>query len=208
MSNTLIKYKIQINVQYNGDEGSDIYIGISSHDDYLDRGFKKKSNIFYAFKSSRRKKSNCTIHANYGKEYGMYDVVTLLLNLKNGTIEFEVNEVSQGIAFDNIQKGDDIKYKFVVSLWNNKDSLTVIDGLFVGFIDGFIDGLFVGFFVGDIVGAVVGFVVGDIVGFFVGDIVGYFVIGFVLGFNDGDEVGDKLIGSCVGDGVGDGVGDE
>ena len=54
------------------------------------------------------------------KRYGasfMKDKVSINLDLKKKEIRFLVNDQDQGIAYQNIKTGEDIKYRLVVSLY-------------------------------------------------------------------------------------------
>ena len=49
------------------------------------------------------------------------------LDLNNRTIEYFVNHKSHGIAFKNVLKSDSIKYRFVISIYDSGDIVTLIE---------------------------------------------------------------------------------
>ena len=55
---------------------------------------------------------------NYGQgEYYDDNKVNIHLNMKLHQLSFSVDNVDQGIAFDNIKTGKDIEYRLMVSLY-------------------------------------------------------------------------------------------
>ena len=54
----------------------------------------------------------------YGESYYVGDIISIILNTKEKTIEFLKNDVSQGIAFQNIDV-DNKDYSLAVSLWHH-----------------------------------------------------------------------------------------
>lgn len=63
--------------------------------------------------------------------YGMVtrhdeNYITMILDMKVGTIEYIINDVSFGIAFENIKKDESIVYRFTLWLYG-LDKVTLID---------------------------------------------------------------------------------
>ena len=63
----------------------------------------------------------------YDIEWMKEDIVALELNLSKGTVSCYINDECQEIAFDNIQKNEEIKDKLAVVLNDRYDSFTIID---------------------------------------------------------------------------------
>ena len=66
------------------------------------------------------------------KEYGTgisdgNGKISIHLDLKLGQLSFSVNDVNQGIAFENIKKNQDIQYRLVVSLFYVGASVEIIN---------------------------------------------------------------------------------
>ena len=53
----------------------------------------------------------------HGKGYEEGDVILVHLNLKEEQIRISINEEDQGIAYNKIEKGEDIKYRFMVTTY-------------------------------------------------------------------------------------------
>ena len=64
----------------------------------------------------------------YGQKLKIEEIktITIKLNTKLGNVEFYLNDVSQGIAYDNIAKGDDINYKLFVQIYGLNTSVEII----------------------------------------------------------------------------------
>ena len=132
MSNKLITYKIKINHGFNAYQDSDI--GISASDTFIDEDFASSTNIYYAFDADGDKwsvvddVSFCQIYdEEFDDGYKAGDIVTMQLDLFNSTISFYVNDRFKGIAFDDIKKGENIRYKLAVMLAKSGDSCTIIE---------------------------------------------------------------------------------
>ena len=66
----------------------------------------------------------------YGiNEYGykVNDIVSIHLDLHEKTVSFSINNQDQGIAYKNIKKGKDLKYKFVASVLTGGTHVQLID---------------------------------------------------------------------------------
>ena len=51
----------------------------------------------------------------------------MILDLINGTLSFNVNNINQGIAYKNITKNNNIKYRMAVYTYHTGDSMTLIN---------------------------------------------------------------------------------
>ncbi|XP_050815942.1 E3 ubiquitin-protein ligase RNF123 isoform X1 [Gopherus flavomarginatus] len=69
----------------------------------------------YAYDGNRVRKWNVTT-TNYGKSWAAGDIVSCLIDLDEGTIDFCLNGVSLGTAFDNITRGAGMAYFPAISL--------------------------------------------------------------------------------------------
>eukprot|EP01084_Bolivina_argentea_P231139 389864_1 len=132
MYNTLIKYKIKINAVQRGD--SEIGIGIVSNDDKLIGSFVNTKHIYYSYfnhghKLCRDAPEATAISDRYGTIFTKNDTITLILDFKSKvpSLCFEVNDVSQGFVTTNIMQNENIKYKLIVTMWNNGDSVTIVN---------------------------------------------------------------------------------
>ena len=61
------------------------------------------------------------------EKYGKGDKIKIVLNLENVTIKFYKNDIDLGIAYENIQKSKDLKYKLAVYLHWRQDSVSIIN---------------------------------------------------------------------------------
>ena len=55
------------------------------------------------------------------------DVVTLRLDLGRKEIRYLVNDKDQGIAYDDVKTGKDIKYRLFVSIYRDTDSIEILN---------------------------------------------------------------------------------
>ena len=127
ISNKLIKYEVRINRCDPFDSAT--MIGITTDDSNINCAFRQttEKQIFYAFDNDGDKYWHDAVsYRSYGDTFEQGDVVRMELNLSTGTIIYYINDESQGIAFKDIEKGDDIKYKLAVELYNDEDSCTII----------------------------------------------------------------------------------
>ena len=53
----------------------------------------------------------------YGVEFDDGDEITVCLDLKHKQIRFMYNDIDQGIAYENVQVSDDIKYRLCVAIY-------------------------------------------------------------------------------------------
>ena len=62
----------------------------------------------------------------YGRKYMNRDKVSVLLDLKQRIIRFFINDENQGIAYENIQIGNNIRYRMFVSLFFADNSVSIL----------------------------------------------------------------------------------
>ena len=125
-SDKLITYEIKFNTRLDG-----TVIGITNNSKNTEASVfnKDSSHIYYGYDNEGDKYSTDKNEygTEYGREYGKRDIVKMELNLSKRTIEFYVNDECQGIAFDDIKVGDDIKYKLVIEFWVRDGSCKIIN---------------------------------------------------------------------------------
>ena len=126
-SNTNATYEWELRVKEKGSKNS-ITVGITNTnepDEYY--GHKLEQYNHYMYNSSGSKWRHDQDWREYGDQYKKNDKVKMTLNLKNADLRFSVNDVSKGIAFENIEKGDDIKYRMFVSMYGENDSVEILN---------------------------------------------------------------------------------
>ena len=68
----------------------------------------------------------CYENKEYGKDVVNGDIICMELDLKDCNVSFYVNNENQGIAFKNVEIGEDIDYRLIVSLAVNGTSVSII----------------------------------------------------------------------------------
>lgn len=63
---------------------------------------------------------------NYGRRYDADDMVSIILDLNQRQISFAINDEDQGVAYKDIQVGEDIHYRMFVSLYFVHDSVEIV----------------------------------------------------------------------------------
>eukprot|EP01084_Bolivina_argentea_P092763 166872_1 len=112
-------------VEVNGN----IMIGISSTESSTDDTFDvEEDGINYVLCNDGMTYDNET---EAWKEYagtfaGQNDKISICLDLKKGEISFSINDNNQGVAYKDIEQGNDIKYKLFVSLRSIGDSVEIV----------------------------------------------------------------------------------
>ena len=107
-------------------------IGISSNDEF-DKAYTRWRRIgtytgykHYGYNGYVGCITSINGATKYGQEYGKNDVVHVELDLLNKEVTFYKNEVSQGVAFNNIAIGESIKYRLAIQMSDENTSLTLI----------------------------------------------------------------------------------
>ena len=88
------------------------------------------STRFYSYHSKQWVTSHEDPDAcpEYGNRwYRPGDNIDIILNLIERNIKFDLNGVEQGIAFENIECGDDIYYKLAVCIYHKYTELTILE---------------------------------------------------------------------------------
>ena len=133
----VIKWTLRI--LFNEVYGVGIFIGITNNDSFANNAFyddgKIENNIYYAYQNEQQLYSSHKDDGiepgfyvkEYGDEYGKDDIIMMELNLKEATLQYYKNGEPQGIACKNIIKDENIKYKLMVSMFSERDSIQIIN---------------------------------------------------------------------------------
>ena len=112
------------------------HLGITSKDKAVDMNFAYYEEQYtYCIQTSSRKRQNHMAkgivafisEAYEGVSCVDGDIITLILNLSKSELSFEKNGVSAGVAFDDIVRRTDVKYKIAVAMYNKNQSVTITD---------------------------------------------------------------------------------
>ena len=104
-------------------ENDCIYFGITS---------TKSEELFgdghhYAFKNGGEKTKTDEKWKSYGEEIRTGDIVSINLDLKKAQIKLIINGKDQGIAYENVDKSKDIKYRLFVTLLFKNDCVEILN---------------------------------------------------------------------------------
>ena len=103
-----------------------IIVGIASQQTLdADPCVKGEDDYRYCYANCGAKYTNGVKKA-YGKEWSDC-TLSIHLNLKLRQLSFSVNNVNQGIAFENIKKSENIKYRLMVSLFYKESFVEIIN---------------------------------------------------------------------------------
>lgn len=112
-------------------------IGITSTTDCKSSDFsynssKNPDSIYYAISHAgigffNKDNDNATFKGMHRISFETGDTVTFILNLFDKTVSLKVNGSDAVILWEDIKIGNDISYKFAVSLINSEDSVTLLD---------------------------------------------------------------------------------
>ncbi len=110
---------MKIKANFKNYHQSGICIGISSTVNN-NKDFAMFPNGFhYVYLNNGNKYQNNVVGGNwtnYCNSCGVNDKIGILLDLKKDEIKFSINDIDQGIAYKNIKKDKNIKYRLMVSL--------------------------------------------------------------------------------------------
>ena len=122
-------YKWSVKINKSNDNVSGILIGISS-EIYLE----KKSFVSWQYSYIQHGRINTypeendgyTHRKHYGIKFKQGDIITMELDLSKSQIKYYVNNEDQGIAYKNIIRGQDIKYRLAVSLREIDNEIEIV----------------------------------------------------------------------------------
>ena len=136
-NNRIFKWDIQINKMAHGSptrDVSDVMIGVSSKQNVENKKINFHSYIRKALDYAYTDTGQILIvdtpyleWKNYGDTAGKDDIISVELDLNKSQIRFYINDKDQGIAYENIKKGKDISYRFVVAASYKDTELTLIN---------------------------------------------------------------------------------
>ena len=123
MSQMHCKWKFKMNRLY-----GNCYVGISSKK-CLDSPFHYKSspNYCYYMLGWKIKCGQFNDREKYGKKFWDRDYLTMELDMNKKELRYAVNDEDQGVAFDDIECGDDIIYYLAITIEHTGDHLSMID---------------------------------------------------------------------------------
>lgn len=99
-----IQGKYYCEIKLKSDSYKTSMIGVCTKDIDIKGSYSQSCSwLYYAYDGQ---KYNGSTHTSYGSGYVAEDVIGVALDLINRTIEFYKNGVSQGIAYDNLPKGE------------------------------------------------------------------------------------------------------
>eukprot|EP00483_Globobulimina_turgida_P009485 UN09504 len=103
-------------------------IGITADfEETNDEFWRNKTVPNYSFYTDEAVKQCKGSYTEYGQKCGGGDKISVELDLETKTISFYVNDKSQGIAYDNIETGDNIKYKLAYTTYLKEAAITITD---------------------------------------------------------------------------------
>ena len=127
MEEKIHEWKFKINYQYSK---PNIYIGIDDqeHENQCIEtcfGDQYESNN-YSISSDGFMRRNGVLMQHSTKSYETGDEVTMILNLYDKSLSYQINESEMDVMFERVGTGDDIKYKACVHLYVKDESVTLI----------------------------------------------------------------------------------
>eukprot|EP01084_Bolivina_argentea_P087304 157682_1 len=132
-SNSSIKCQWDLKIiQSNIDPNENGFVvGISSIE-VPDQDFEAQNGSHYGYLHDGKifdtsvKESRGINWKQYGTFEGTIDTISIHLNMLKAEIKFVVNDIDQGIAYENIERSKDIKYKLFVSIFE-ADSIEIVN---------------------------------------------------------------------------------
>ena len=76
---------------------------------------------------SKKRKDIFSWWGRYGKASMSGDCISIYLNLDTKELGFKINGEDQGVAFEDIKNGADIKYRLVVWVQSRRDCVEIVD---------------------------------------------------------------------------------
>ena len=128
MNQCIYQWDMKINYVSNN---YDLTIGISSKSrSNEDIATERDGSHTYAYIGDGEKVSSSFVSTNwtkYGTKLKDNDKLTMHLNLKNGQLTYFINDLNQGIAFNNISQGKDITYRLAITLYGTGASVQILN---------------------------------------------------------------------------------
>eukprot|EP01084_Bolivina_argentea_P173912 301254_1 len=121
-SNIIAKWTFSVQ---NDSNVKSMYFGLASNDKIIDEDFCSQDNGPCYEISSAGDKFSHTFPGGYplGSEFGWHSngTITFILDLTNLTFAIQINDEKPKAIFNDIEKGNDIKYKMAVQLCDKND---------------------------------------------------------------------------------------
>ena len=94
-----------------------LVIGISSNHKMTDRAFHRNlKSCNYAYDVFNGQKVSKNKFADYGCKCSRNDKIEMLLNLNKKQLSFRVNDIDQGVAYNDIEQNKNMKYSLSICL--------------------------------------------------------------------------------------------
>lgn len=100
-----------------------VLVGVSSSNVCNQSILMMKSDPYYVIRGAYK---YChTMHGGqeFGTRYHEQDIITIILNLKDASVSFAINDENAEIAFNDIDQMEGLRYKVVVALPNKGDCI-------------------------------------------------------------------------------------
>ena len=107
-----------------------ILIGISSTYDVDKRFFVSNDGYNYCYYSNGEKVSHSN-HNDYSQPFGENDIITMILDCNLKQLSFHKNDDDLGVAYDNIECGEDIKYKMAMYIYYKNVEVELLEFKFL-----------------------------------------------------------------------------
>lgn len=122
MSDMKYKWSFQINKS----ENSHVVIGIIDSKKNINDNDYPVFGVYLITDNDIMKSDGVRCFTGTGARYTNNDIFSLILDLQNMKVDICINDKEQDIAFDNITKGIDIKYRLFVALLQHSESVEII----------------------------------------------------------------------------------
>ena len=126
-------YKWSLRIDRKSDSG-DIMIGIATNHNEFHRSFTSNTgDPHFAYLASSGKTSRIggnmkrDVFEQYGPPYGTGASLTVILDMGKRLLLFEWNGIDLGVAFDNLPKRRDLKYKLAIAMNSRYSQITLMN---------------------------------------------------------------------------------
>ena len=63
----------------------------------------------------------------YGMQWKTNDIIEMIVDFSKAQISYKLNDIDQGIAYNDIMKGEKIEYRLSVCTWFSGCSVQILD---------------------------------------------------------------------------------
>ena len=137
MCNNIYKWKLKVTARDKKlGEKVLISLGISSGTNKAIVFPREKNAIFYGFncglkyRRDRRETKESMLnfeHELYAKDLNCGDIIEIILDLQQSFISLIINEKNYGVAFDDVESNENLKYRLAVSFCDKDVSVELLD---------------------------------------------------------------------------------